>query len=209
MKLTRDRWRAPALLVLLALSGCRSAQGPGAIRYDTRTQWGSIVLFDWSSDCFVIAGPPRLYAVRGERIIWRVYNACRESRPASVSIRNLRRVGDLTLPGEPIGYFPDKPRTTEHPEGYPAARPGAGREGNRPSPSPSPSPSASASPADARKGGSVNDPLEAGDRTIGVERGGWRDLEVRVRADAFPGRYTYVVVVDGRPDQDQEIDIWH
>ena len=205
MTITRSPWRAPALLALLALAGCRTGQGPAAIHYEARTQWGSIVLFEWSADCYVIAGPPRLYAVRGERIIWRVYNACRESRPAAVSIKNLRRVGDLTLPGEPIGYFPDKPRTTEHPEGYPAQRGVAGREGNRPAPSPSPSPA----PSVAGKGGSVNDPLEPGDRSISVERGGWRDLEVRVRADALPGRYTYVVVVDGRPDQDQEIDIWH
>jgi predicted small secreted protein len=173
-----------ALVASTLVAGCRTAKGAASgIGYPLRDQWGTVVLFGWRGDCYVIAGPPRLHAVRGEKITWRVYNACLpragQKETATVTITTLKRVGEALSPTAPPGYFPDKPRTTADGE-YPGAKVAA-----------------------------APDPLDPREKSLAVAQGRFGDLVVKVRPDAQLGLYTYVVVVDGRPDQDQEIDIWH
>jgi hypothetical protein len=181
---TRERRGGLATLALVSLTlagACRTAPGVGpSIGYPPRDQWGTVVLFGWRGDCYVIAGPPRIHAVRGEKITWRVYNACLPQpggkEGAKVTITTLTRVGEALSPTAPPGYFPDEPRRT----GGASAK-------------------AEAAP----------DPLDPREKSVSVPQGGWTDLVVKVRGEAHLGLYSYVVVVDGRPDQDQEIDIWH
>ncbi len=164
---------------LLLGAGCRHALA--GVDLTPKDQWGSIVLFEREGQCFVIAGPPRINAKRGHRITWRVYNACRpgkERAEATVTITELKRTGAPRPQPTPKGYFPDKPGTTYH-------------EGQYPEPSPGTPP---------------ENPLDPGNPTIMVAPGNWVDLTVRVKPDARYGLYTYVVVVNGSPDKDQ--DIW-
>ncbi len=165
--------RAPLALVSLALLA-------GCVPYHHKDEWGSIVLFGRSGQCFLVAGPPRMHAVRGEKISWRVYNGCSAQTggaQAKVTVGTIKLLGDPYPKTEPSPYFPDTPGTTRH--------------------------------KNEKTGQKKTDPLEPAVRTVLVPPYDVRDLVVTVKPAAELGLYGYVVLLNDTPDRDEEIDIWH
>lgn len=60
----------------------------------------------------------------------------------------------------------------------------------------------------AAKDGDVNGPFVDGTVSVTVKAGVAADLELKVKADAKPGVYTYVTKLGKNPDADQQIEIW-
>jgi hypothetical protein len=163
-----------------------STPPPPEIAYTRKEEWGAIVLFvGQSGSCIALATPPRIHAVTGETITWAVYNACwdknKKKKEATVTIAHLRLIGKASPTTEPCLYFPESPKKDV----------GAGQ-------------------CVESKARDENDPFEQSDnKSITVAVGTVAKLPLRIKSDAKLGLYKFDVYVDGMPDKDQEIDIWH
>jgi hypothetical protein len=160
-----------------------STPPPPEIAYTRKEEWGAIVLFfDPSGSCIALATPPRIHAVTGETITWAVYNACWDkNKKKKEATVTIAHLRRIEPTTKPELYFPASPKKD----------------------------------VDARqsvegKAGHPDDPfVQSDNKSITVAAGTVDELSLRIRPDAKLALYKFDVYVDGMPDKDQEIDIWH